>query len=387
MVVVSTTILKLRRSADDYWRTSWYDDDGGHHQRSFGKHVTAARNRFSAFYVIWRTDAAVRNPASVVRLTLSELWDRYKAFATDYYRRADGTQSGEAAVIGLAMKPTLALLGDVLVDDLKPALLEDVRAEMIAKGWARTTINSQVHRVRRVIAWGVSKGFVHPLVLTWLRSMRSLSKGRSEARETAAVRPAPIEHVQAVVDKASSTLAAMIEVQLLTGMRPGELCAMRPVDVDVTAAVWMYRPVQHKTLHIGRDRVVPIGPKAQRLLRKFWGRAVESPVFNPLEVIHERFAQCGTHRHQAVGKPVTQRRVGPRYGATSYARAIRRLCDELNIPRWSPNQLRHNAATALRKAYGLDVAQVVLGHARADVTQIYAELDVIKAVAVMEAVG
>ena len=42
---------------------------------------------------------------------------------------------------------------------------------------------------------------------------------------------------------------------------------------------------------------------------------------------------------------------------------------------WHPNQLRHAVGTELRKRFGLEAAQVVLGHATADVTQIYAERD------------
>ncbi|MDO8631768.1 MAG: tyrosine-type recombinase/integrase, partial [Phycisphaerales bacterium] len=41
--------------------------------------------------------------------------------------------------------------------------------------------------------------------------------------------------------------------------------------------------------------------------------------------------------------------------------------------RWHPYQLRHNAATNLRKQFGLDVAATMLGHVRCDVTQVYAE--------------
>jgi integrase len=57
------------------------------------------------------------------------------------------------------------------------------------------------------------------------------------------------------------------------------------------------------------------------------------------------------------------------------------------IPRWSPNQLRHSAGTELRKRYGLEAAQVVLGHSKADVTQIYAERDLDKAAAIVREVG
>ena len=45
------------------------------------------------------------------------------------------------------------------------------------------------------------------------------------------------------------------------------------------------------------------------------------------------------------------------------------------IPHWHPNQLRHSAATAIRKQFGLEGAQIILGHSKADVTQIYAERD------------
>lgn len=54
--------------------------------------------------------------------------------------------------------------------------------------------------------------------------------------------------------------------------------------------------------------------------------------------------------------------------------------------RWHPHQLRHSAATNLRKDYGIEAAQLVLGHRSAAVTEIYAELDAAKATAIMEAV-
>jgi integrase len=41
--------------------------------------------------------------------------------------------------------------------------------------------------------------------------------------------------------------------------------------------------------------------------------------------------------------------------------------------RWHPNQLRHSFATRVRKIHGLEAVQVLLGHSRADVTQVYAE--------------
>jgi site-specific recombinase XerC len=50
---------------------------------------------------------------------------------------------------------------------------------------------------------------------------------------------------------------------------------------------------------------------------------------------------------------------------------------------WHPNQLRHTVATEVRARFGLVAAQAVLGHAKADVTQVYAERDLTRAAEVM----
>ena len=54
---------------------------------------------------------------------------------------------------------------------------------------------------------------------------------------------------------------------------------------------------------------------------------------------------------------------------------------------WAPNQLRHNAGTRLRKEYGLEAAQVILGHKTLAVTQVYAEKNVAAAQKIMAEVG
>ena len=54
---------------------------------------------------------------------------------------------------------------------------------------------------------------------------------------------------------------------------------------------------------------------------------------------------------------------------------------------WSPNQLRHSAATFLRKEFGIEVARIILGHSSAAVTEVYAELDQARAMEVMAQIG
>jgi integrase len=57
------------------------------------------------------------------------------------------------------------------------------------------------------------------------------------------------------------------------------------------------------------------------------------------------------------------------------------------VPHWHPHQLRHSAATRLRKEFGLDVARVILGHSSPAVTEVYADPDREKALNAMGQIG
>ncbi len=75
--------------------------------------------------------------------------------------------------------------------------------------------------------------------------------------------------------------------------------------------------------------------------------------------------------------PLRQRKTPPRecYTDDTLNRCIRRACEKAEVPRWTPMQLRHMAATEARLAGGgLDAAQVRLGHKHANITEVYAEL-------------
>lgn len=64
---------------------------------------------------------------------------------------------------------------------------------------------------------------------------------------------------------------------------------------------------------------------------------------------------------------------GEKYTAESYRRAIQAVCRAQKIPIWAPNQIRHTVRTVVRARFGLEASQVALGHATANVTEIYAQ--------------
>jgi integrase len=175
-------------------------------------------------------------------------------------------------------------------------------------------------------------------------------------------------------------VADMVRLQRLTGMRPAELCMLRPCDIDRSKDVWIYRPATHKTQHLGKERVVFIGPKAQGVLLRYLARDAKSYCFQPRDSEAKRRSL----------KSQGTREFNDRYVVTAYRRAIHRACDKAfpsKEHRWSPNRLRHSAATEVRRVVGLEAAQVVLGHADAKVTQIYAEKDLTLGVEVARKIG
>ena len=188
----------------------------------------------------------------------------------------------------------------------------------------------------------------------------------------------------------------MVQLQLLTGARPGEVCKICPCDVTIqTNGVWVYRPEGHKTEHFGKERRIYIGSEGQKVLRPFLDREPEAFCFSPAESETERNAERRKNRSspmtpsQASRKPKAHRGSPPKdhYMKGSYRRAVVRACRKAGAEQWSPNRLRHSQATIIREKYGIEAAQVVLGHSDAGTTQIYAERDFEMAARVMKEIG
>jgi integrase len=196
----------------------------------------------------------------------------------------------------------------------------------------------------------------------------------------------------------------MVELQRLSGMRPGEVCIMRTIDVDTSGRVWIYTPETHKTEHHGKGRRIYLGPAAQEILRPWLRPELTAYLFQPREAEAERHAKQRESRKTRVQPSQQDRRrrrprkaPGERYTTGTYNQAIGygiaganrviRKAGGDEIPDWHANQLRHTAGTRLRREFGLDTARAVLGHSTPVVTEVYAELDGAKAAEAMERVG
>jgi integrase len=97
---------------------------------------------------------------------------------------------------------------------------------------SRGVINSRINRIKRAFKWAVAEELIPPHVLHGLQAVGGLRFGRTEARETEPVKPAQNEDVHAILPFLAPPVAAIIELQWLTGMRSGEIVIMRPCDID-----------------------------------------------------------------------------------------------------------------------------------------------------------
>jgi integrase len=307
-------------------------------------------------------------------LTVNELLLHYLRWAEGHYRDTEGNVSRELENVTLALRPLKQLHGHTAAREFGPVALRAVQADMVNSGLSRGVVNARVNRVRRVFKWAASFELVPSATHEALCTVAGLQRGRSQAREADPIRPAPETHVSAALPHLPAPVRAMTELQLLTGMRAGEVMVMRAIDLNTAGAVWTYRPASHKNRHRGLERVIFLGPQAQDVVKPFLTTNLDAYLFSPRTYVEDlrrrRAAQRQTKRTPSEAnrrrKSTPQRQPGERYNRRSYRVAIVRACQRAGVPAWSPLQLRHTAATRIRAQYGLEAAKTILGHTRVE---------------------
>jgi integrase len=178
--------------------------------------------------------------------TVAELLLRYWKHVQAYYKAEtrDGT-----------IKPTLRrlrrLYGPTSVREFGPLRLKAFRQTLIeerddgGRRLSRPYINRSVRLVRSVFKWGVGEELVPAAVYHGLLAVDGLRLGRSDAPEPPGVGVVADSIVEATLVHLCPTVADMVRVQRLTGMRPGEVCRMTTAELDTTGKVWLYTPIRH----------------------------------------------------------------------------------------------------------------------------------------------
>ena len=330
-------------------------------------------------------------------VTVKEVVAAYFRHAEKHYRAPDGSPSQEIQNMLAALKPVTRLYRDIEARAFGPLALRAVRESMVCDGLARKTINARVQRIRRAFRWATSVEMIPPSIHQALATVQGLQIGRTEAPELPPVVSVPMEDVEKTLVHLGPVTAAMVRFQLLTACRVGEVLKSRRAEISQNGDTWEYRPRAHKTSWRGKGRTIVLGPRAIEVLKPFLDIPEDAHLFSPRRAVElaraQRAAERKSKRQPSQIERAENHKANPKlppgakYSRRTYLTAIFRACDKAGVPRWSPLQLRHTAATEIRKRFGLESAQAVLGHARADTTQIYAERDENRAREVMRQIG
>src|SRR5262249_14097817 len=120
------------------------------------------------------------------------------------------------------------LYGRERISRFGPVALQALRKRLIDSNVARSTINSLVGCVVRIFKWGAANEMVSGDQYHALAAVESLRAGRSDARETAPVLPVPEDDLKKVRAKVWPMIRDLLDLQLLSAARPGELLRLRP---------------------------------------------------------------------------------------------------------------------------------------------------------------
>lgn len=309
-----------------------------------------AREKYRRFVAEWQarlTAPAEFRPGTALRVT--DVGLAYLRHAEGHYVKR-GKPTTEVSCIKVALRVLNRLYGQLPAAELASPHLQAVAGEMVRLGFVRDSIGRHLWRISRMYEWAAGNGLVPDGVHGPLAAAAKLARprrGTGLVREGRKVPPAPEAAVAKVLEVVGEPWATMVWLQLVSGMRPGEACALNLADLDRTRSEWHYQvsPDWNKNEHKGKPQDYWLGPIAQELLAPWVARA-------------EAALQGGTGRGFLFRSPRGRR---PFVSRDYYCEVVRLACQAAGVAEWYPHQLRHSRATEVRALYGKEAAAAAIG--------------------------
>lgn len=300
--------------------------------------------------------------------SIAELIVAFLEHAKTHYVK-NGEPTSEQHCIRAAVRPLRELYGLTPAKDFGPLALKAVRAKLVESGLSRNTVNSNIGKIRRMFRFGVANEMVPVEVLQRLEAVSPLLAGRTEARDLPPRHAVDQADIDAVKTHVRPLVKDLIDLQLLTGARSGELLALTTSMIDRGGAVWRSQLTDHKCQHKGKSRTLYFGPKAQLIVAKYLSADPDKRLFSMT-----RCAYCRAITRAcevAFGMPDELRNIDKKLSEAETQKLRRQAAEWRADHCWSPHWLRHTAATRVREQLGIENVQSLLGHSDAEMSRHY----------------
>lgn len=287
--------------------------------------------------------------------SIAEICLAFWKHAQKHYKK-NGKATSEISCFESCIRILRQTYGLTPANEFGPLALKAIRAQMVTgdpnakdkngepcprKPWARKTVNRMVGRIRHVFKFAIANEMISESVLVRLRTVEPLLKGRDHGAKDYKKRHAVDQaNIDAVRSRVRPLVRDLIDLQLATGARSGELLKLTTRMIDRSKETWVASIADHKASHHDQARSIPFGPKARNVLERYL--RPESPDEVLLDITR-----------------------------AAYCRSITRACELAKIDRWTPHFLRHTFITLARETCGRDAAQAMAGHSSAATTEEY----------------
>jgi integrase len=238
------------------------------------------------------------------------------------------------------------------VDAVETAFDQMVKGDRTHRPLSRSALIKVRSVLGQALDFGVRRGLVS-------RNVSRLAELTPDARRTATRRSLTAEQARVLLTALrDERLGALFTIMLTVGLRPGEAAGLTWSDVDLDAG----RVQVRHGVRIERGRAVLVDAlKTARSRRTIDlpGAAVEALRRHRHSQNKERMSGRRWADPRLVFASVTGTVLEPR----NVARVLARVTEEVGLGRWTPNELRHSAASLLSAA-GVPLEQVadLLGH-------------------------
>lgn len=419
------------RLSNGYWVTTIYKPDGARGTVSFGPKGSQSESKIRIAFEQWielymehpRKTLTYSSPYEALEYminpttitTIGQLFEKYEVyFSNNVSEVRNGQEHPDLRLIKCAhrfIKP----YSEWSVDSFGPDELNAIRDVLLVskyksgkklKHYTRRGINDILGWIIKSLKWGVGRRIVDIETLICIENeFKKLKMGEKGAIDNGKRKKITEEEFLRVVGVSNSVIGDMLTLLWNTGMRPYEVCEMRPYDIlRDDPECWIYIPGrdktpvgQHKTTRYGKVKVIPLAGKCIDILsNRIKDFNSKEYIFNPQDSVAEYRETRRNNRKTPLScgnttgsnrKNNPKKKPGKRYTSGSLNQACKRSCERAGVKKFVPYDFRRTVATKTRADLGKEAARTLLGHAEESTTEIYLLEEVIEAMKVAKALS